>query len=377
MNRMFAALIAFLIFTSATAMAGIKVASLDFVREGSNRHIFVALSGKTAELPELEVKGRDIFLTIKGADNFSSISKDVHGAKLSADFVNSAAVIQARLPYEVPANSVSLGWKQQNIEVIFPRGNAPVVVAEPVEKKPSILASAPTPAAGPVVSKDALNEEYLDKMMIEANANPEAGRKAETKSEIISEDLVNTLQSSTDSKIEISPEGKKSDSFSFAGYAAKFTGFLVLVLALFYGIVQVLKRGVFNRGKLGFLNNSQLIQVLSTTYVSPKRSLLVVKAHNQIFLVANSENGLQFLSEMKDSTGLIKEGEKMITGTNFDVSLAGQADIEDQQIKLKENILESTPVPEDNSRLLRTKDIVKFSEELKKKAKKLKPIEFN
>jgi hypothetical protein len=48
-------------------------------------------------------------------------------------------------------------------------------------------------------------------------------------------------------------------------------------------------------------------------------------------------------------------------------------------VKLKENIMESTPFKEDRglSRIAVAKDIVKFSDELKKKAKKLKPIEFN
>ena len=48
-------------------------------------------------------------------------------------------------------------------------------------------------------------------------------------------------------------------------------------------------------------------------------------------------------------------------------------------IKLKENIMESTPFKEEKglSKIAVAKDIVKFSDELKKKAKKLKPIEFN
>ncbi len=171
---------------------------------------------------------------------------------------------------------------------------------------------------------------------------------------------------------------KKKEEFSFASYAVKFTVFLALVLGLFYGIVQLLKKGVFNRGKLGFLNNSQMIQVLSTTYIGPKRSLMVVKAHKQIFLVSSSENGVQFLSEMTDTSGLIKEGEKLVTGTNFDLNLGSAEDTTNEtSFKLKENINESTPVPEKGIQSLSAKDIVKFSDELKKKAKKLKPIEFN
>jgi flagellar biogenesis protein FliO len=122
-----------------------------------------------------------------------------------------------------------------------------------------------------------------------------------------------------------------------------------------------------------------MIQVLSTTYVAPKRSLMIVKAHKQIFLVANSETGLQFLSEMTDTNGLIKEGEKVVTGSNFDMNL-GDAEISTSEsaFKLKENINESAIMPEEKGiAALTAKDIVKFSDELKKKAKKLKPIEFN
>jgi flagellar biogenesis protein FliO len=172
-----------------------------------------------------------------------------------------------------------------------------------------------------------------------------------------------------------------SNNFSFAGYAAKFTIFLAVVLGLFYGVVQLLKKGVFSRGKLGFLNNTKMIEVLSTTYIAPKRSLMIVKAHKQIFLVANSETGFTFLSEMTDTSGLMKEGEKFVTGSNFDMNLGSAEKTEESEmlIKLKENIMESAPMNEERglSKIAIAKDIVKFSDELKKKAKKLKPIEFN
>ena len=83
---------------------------------------------------------------------------------------------------------------------------------------------------------------------------------------------------------------------------------------------------------------------------------------------------------MTDTTCLIKEGEKFMTGTNFDLNLAAENNSDyESMIKLKDNINESTPVNEDKglSKIAIAKDIVKFSDELKKKAKKLKPIEFN
>lgn len=120
------------------------------------------------------------------------------------------------------------------------------------------------------------------------------------------------------------------------------------------------------------MNNTKMIEILSTTYVSPKRTLMVVRAHKQIFLVANSESGFTFLSEMSDVSGLMKEGEKEITGTNFDLNLSEAENAGLEALKLKENIMESSPVPEEKGiAALSAKDIVKFSDELKKKARNL------
>ena len=73
--------------------------------------------------------------------------------------------------------------------------------------------------------------------------------------------------------------------------------------------------------------------------------------------------------------------EKFVTGSNFDMNLGSAEKTEESEmlIKLKENIMESAPMNEERglSKIAIAKDIVKFSDELKKKAKKLKPIEFN
>ncbi|WPU64702.1 flagellar biosynthetic protein FliO [Peredibacter starrii] len=384
MNRKFITL-ALGTMVTLGAQAGVKVTSVDLKTSGANGYVNIALDGRSNELPDVRVYGKTIEITLTQADAFSGFSKTVSGAVLSANVLNGKAIVKAVLPYNVDADGVNLGWKNKNIEVVFPRGK--VEKAEPVAAKAEATRPAKTPAA-PVapavekkaenkVSKDQLNEDYLNKLMVESTAKAEAA-KAETK-----KDEVNTKQAGIAREAvpaeTPAPIARPADNFSFAGYAAKFTVFLAMVLGLFYGVVQLLKKGVFSRGKLGFLNNSQMIQVLSTTYVAPKRSLMVVKAHKQIFLVSNSENGIQFLSEMTDTTGLIKEGEKEVTGTNFDLNLGSiQTQEQGPVFKIKENINESTPVPEEKGiQALTAKDIVKFSDELKKKAKKLKPIEFN
>lgn len=383
MNRKFLTL-ALLTLASISAHAGVKVTSLDLTTTESNGFVNITLEGRSGELPDVKVYGKTIEITLSDAEAFNSIFKNVRGAQLSANVLNGKAIVKAVLPYDINSSGVDLGWKNKNIEVIFPRGKVarvesdrPVTPAKPVETKKVEKPATVLAKVENQVVKEKLNEEYLNNLMKEETTKAEQAKVEEKKDEI-------NVKQSAIAKTEVAQTAApvpavKSDSFSMAGYAVKFMVFLAMVLGLFYGVVQLLKKGVFNRGKLGFLNNTQMIQVLSTTYIAPKRSLMVVKAHKQIFLVSNSESGIQFLSEMTDTTGLIKEGEKQVTGTNFDLNL-GSAEISttDSAFKIKENINESTPIPEEKGiAALTAKDIVKFSDELKKKAKKLKPIEFN
>lgn len=371
MNRKFFALLLALGIIPFSTFAGVKVASLDLRTADEMGHLDISVEGRSSELPEVKVDGKTILINLGKSDAFNSINKNVRGAELSAESIKGMAIIKATLPYDVPKDSVNLGWKNKSVTVNFKRGK--ITAASTPQAATPKKTSAPAAVTAPVakvenkVSKDLLNEEYLNKLMKE-NSQEIADKEA-------AKDEVSLKQAAPVKSVMTEA---RSDKFSFAGYAAKFTIFLAMVLGLFYGVVQLLKKGVFNRGKLGFLNNTQMIEVLSTTYVSPKRTLMVVRAHKQIFLVANSESGFTYLSEMKDTSGLIKEGEKQITGTNFDVNLSDAEKVGVEALKLKENIMESTPVPEEKGiASLSAKDIVKFSDELKKKAKKLKPIEFN
>jgi flagellar biogenesis protein FliO len=397
MNRMFTAAVFTLALMPLATLGGVKVSSLDLVTQGANGFISVALSGRSNELPDLKVYGNTIEVAIPQADAFSAITKSVRGAQLSANPLNGKAIVKAILPYEVNADAVNLGWKNNGFEIVFPRGKAAIVDAQNTITARAELGVSPkeitpaAPAPAPIkkidvsknsnIVKEALNEDYLNKLMKE-NKTEDASRKD---SEINENTQAVAVESTKNDEITVKQSsalkvGETNEAYTFAGYAAKFTLFLALVLGLFYGIIQLLKKGVFNRGKLGFLNNAQMIEVLSTTYVAPKRSLMVVRAHKQIFLVGNSESGLTFLSEMTDTSGLIKEGEKQVTGTNFDLNLNDAAISEFIGVKVKENIMESTPIEENSglTKLAAAKDdIVKFSDELKKKAKKLKPIEFN
>lgn len=370
MNRMFATIILGLGF-STLALGGIKVTSLDLNTTDTNGFINIAVDGRSSDLPSFNVMGKVIEVTLDQAEPFVAINKTIRGAHLSANSVNGKAIVRVMLPYAVSKESVDLAWQNKKIEIIYSKSNLQKDIQDEQAKQNVNTVKSGTEVSNPAssISKEQLNESYLNSLM---NDKKETNKVSDTK-KVLAKDEIKVQQSATNRN------SNNTKEFSFAGYAIKFTVFLAMVLGLFYGVVQLLKKGVFKRGKLGFLNNTQMIEVLSTTYVSPKRSLMIVKAHKQIFLVANSENGLEFLSEMKDTAGLIKEGEKVVTGTNFDSTLDQAAEVsETLNFKLKENIEESTPVNDKKSIAdLTAKDIVKFSDELKKKARKLKPIEFN
>lgn len=368
MNRMFTAIVLSL-GVSSFAFAGVKVTSLDLNTTSANGFINIAVEGRSPELPDIKVLGKTIEVTLDKAEPFVAISKTVKGAFLSANSLNGKAVVRVTLPYAVSPESINLAWQNKKIEIIYSKLNLTKNNTENVAP----LAAKAAVQALPKMAKSELNESYLNSLMNE---------KVEPKNAPIQKKILKNeikVKQSANNKKPSAAVANKTDSFSFVGYAVKFSVFLAMVLGLFYGIVQLLKKGIFKRGKLGFLNNTQMIEVLSTTYVSPKRSLMIVKAHKQIFLVANSESGLEFLSEMKDTSGLIKEGEKEITGSNFDTNLDQLEKSEETfSVTLKENIEISTSIEERKSITdLTAKDIVKFSDELKKKAKKLKPIEFN
>ena len=164
---------------------------------------------------------------------------------------------------------------------------------------------------------------------------------------------------------------KKESNFSLVTYAGKFIAFLGVVLLLFWGLVQLMKKGVLGKGKLSFLNGQQLVSVLSTTYISPKRSLLLVKVSNQVFLIAQSESGMQMISEVNDVPGVVKETEKILTGINFDTNLEdSEQNKPTTEFKIKENIFESKELPTSA-----IQDVARFSKELKKKVKNLKPLQ--
>jgi flagellar biogenesis protein FliO len=356
---MFASIIA--LFATAIAHAGVKVTGLDWQAEGARGRFVVTLSEPATITPEWDVKGGRFAMTLPSADIEKNTVKKIAGVRLAA--ANTSRGVLATLTFpqgQINADNIALTLRDGKIEI------ATTIPAQSKTTPFTVTSPVKMDAPKSIVKKEALGEDFLKKIEAEVAATEAPAVKAPAA-------VVRDVMAPTKDEVRSAQAAPaRKDNFSFAGYAGKFIAFLGVVLLFFYGMTQLIKKGVLSKGKLGFLNNTQLVSVLSTTYVAPKRAILMVKAHNQVFLVSSSESGMSFIAEVKDVPGLVKEGERAITGTNFDDSAAIAKDATPRdEIRVKENIYESAAIEEKGIQ----KDIVRFSDELKKKVKNLKSLQ--
>lgn len=353
--------------------AGVKVTGLDWLPQKSSGRFVVSTSGNSLETPEWSTKGNRLSLTLPGARLDKGIVRYVGGIRLAAANVNGGVLTTLTFLNggAIAADNISMNLNDGRIEVVtqVPAG------AQTVSAAATVAPVASESSRRPAIVKSDLGEDFLKKLEAEENS-PKEHLAAPVK--VIGQTVPAVQAKAVSLKDEIknsqAAPARSNDGFSIATYAGKFVAFLGVVLMFFWAVVQMMKKGVLSKGKLGFLNGSSLVQVLSTTYVAPKRSLLLVKAHQQVFLVAASESGFEFLSEVRDVPGLVREGEKFITGDNFDEVQSVESRVEPKNIKLKDDIYQSIaeevkPVPKVN------KDIARFSDELKKKVKNLKAMQ--
>lgn len=318
--------------------------------KGSQARLLIRHAGIINDNPTISVNDKVLSITIPNSGLGSKINKKINGTTLSATMTGEETVaINIALPYSLKGREadVAITLKEGSIDVNYPRLN--------VEKK--VVTQAPSRAPG-ITDKaivldttannaeaEALDESYLsslvqkqDKLAEQKHANDATEAKIADQGDT---DRVNLTQSSvakaatkTQSTGEQTSEPAKSN-FSIAGYVGKFVAFLSLMIAGFYGVLTLFKKGIIKKGKLGFLHSTKLVEVLSTTHIAPKRSLMMVKAHKQVFLISSTEQGVVYLSEIKDVAGLIKTGEEEVTGSNFDTNLYS-ANKTEKQFKLKE-----------------------------------------
>jgi flagellar biogenesis protein FliO len=371
-----------LIFTTLTTYANkAKVLNVTFEDKGREGRLVVELDRELADFPELSVKDNFVQVAIPGSfvwpkiEKKFSVNKSYDSKILAYQFDKEKVRIRAILPQNMESKTdrIALVLKGKKIIVNFPKNKT--VLSNPGR------APALAPASRRALAKkdsSVYDESYLEKLLKEKEAvidikKPQAKGKLPAKNDSVS--IIQAAQT------------KKKNEFSLSSYAGKFVGFLALVLLLFYGIVTLLKKGAFSKSKLGFLNSTKVIEVLNTTYIAPKRSLLLIRAHKQVFLVGSSEKGLHMISEVNDMSGLFKEGEKNLSGSNFDSSL-GVANSEEKSFKLKD-FLDNEGEKENNDgtdsvalraiekEMVAAKEShkVKFSDQIKSKLKDLKPLQ--
>ena len=317
--------------------------------KGTEARLSIRHAGIINDNPTISVNDRLLSITIPNSGLGSKINKKINGTTLSATMTGEETVaINIALPYSLKGREadVAITLKEGSIDVNYPRLNTEKKVAVAPSRAPGITDKAIVlETAASTAEAEALDESYLsslvqkqDKLAEQKHANDPAEAKIADQGDT---DRVNLTQSSvaktavkTESAGEQASEPGKSN-FSIAGYVGKFVAFLSLMIAGFYGVLTLFKKGIIKKGKLGFLHSTKLVEVLSTTHIAPKRSLMMVKAHKQVFLISSTEQGVVYLSEIKDVAGLIKSGEEEVTGSNFDTNLYS-ANKTEKQFKLKE-----------------------------------------
>lgn len=373
-------LISFILFTIfvGSANASIKVEKLNFKKNSKKGTLTIKYSGELNDYPELSVVGKSIYVSIPNSKVTNTINKAVSFSTSGKDtslkayqVKNNKTKIKALFPFNMQkkAEQVSLTIRENSIELTFPRTKVKALARKKVTK---------TKAKN---KKEYLNEEYLNSLLkIQKKSKHIAKKpvkKAIEKNKVIKAKTIATDFFEDEVKTTLAAPAKASkSSISLVEYGGKFVAFLGVVLLLFYGVVTLMKKGFIKKGKLGFLNNADTISVVSQTYLAPKKSLMLIKAHKQVFLVSNTEHGIQPISEIKDVAGLFKEGEMTLSGQNFDTNL-GSADEDDfieEKVKLKEDIMQSNSESSLSS-YMDVKDKVKFSDQIKKKVKSLKPLQ--
>ena len=347
----------------------VKVTELKFKHHKQLSKVTIMLSGSLERAPELLIKKNILQVSMPKAMVWPSIKKRVsvlrpQDSELMAYQFNKEIVrIRTILPFTLKGmeERVNLTIKENSLELSFP-SRRPV---EKITKKVPLMIK-----SGAEKKKSQYDETYLN-YLLEKKEETEAGiAREEVKSEELLEDKVQMIQSSVEKKNNPLIEEKSLDVM---GYVGKYIAFLGLILLGLYGFVLFFKKGVLKKGKLGFLNDTDLVSVLSTTYLAPKRSLLVVKVHHKVLLLGSSEGGLTYLSELEDVSDLLKEGEKKVAGNNFDTTIH---EIKGEEItgkmKLKKNPFHGQSSTKEKENMKKEKS--SLSEQIRQKVKDLRPL---
>lgn len=372
-----------MISISSQAEEKTKIGKIAFKNGSQTSKAQVFYEGELKGTPILSVKKNIIQVAIPDSYVWPKIEKNItlnekFDTSLQAyQFTKNKVRFRVVLPYNVEKHQgkVNVTLRDKSFDVTFPRiKTAKKAVSLNTTRQPAIK--------NPKKAATDYDESYLDKLMKDQASVPEVklakakvAKAAPTKQQ---KDEVKVTQAASKSSAK-ALEGETKSSFSLGTYVGKFVAFLGLILVFFWGAVQLMRKGAFKKSKLSFLSSTKVVEVINNTYIGPKKSLVLVRAHNQVFLVGSSESGLQLISEVNDVAGLMKDGEKQIAGDNFDTNL-GTANAAEKEFKLKDVIVENNAAAESSGldKLLaesESTDKVKLSDQIKDKMKNLKSLQ--
>jgi flagellar biogenesis protein FliO len=383
--------------------------------KGTEAKLSIKLSGSLNDNPKISIQDKVLSILIPNSGLAGKINKKVNGTSLTATMNGQETVaITVALPYSLKGREadVAITLKEGAIDVNYPRLDTKKTSEQTISRSPGISEKAivlDTTANN--AEADKLDETYLSTLVknqekLADSKHPEVKKEAKIDG-LVDTDRVNLAQSAiaksgaTAAGTEVQTQAPVKSNFSIASYVGKFVAFLAIMIAGFYGVLTLFKKGIIKKGKLGFLHSTKLVEVLSTTHIAPKKSLIMIKAHKQVFLISNTEAGIQLVSEISDVAGLIKTGEAEVTGSNFDTNLYS-ANKSEKQFKLKEEEARNAygnedyemdslddmlndSVPAKNSSKSATnalksiekspvQDQVRFSDQIKTKVKNLKQL---
>jgi flagellar biogenesis protein FliO len=362
-----------------------KIESLELTSQNQGTaRMLVKYQGQMLENPELLITDKMVQIAVPNSyvwpriERRATVRHQNDTTVMAYQFEKDVVRVRAMLPFSLSGmeDRVSVVLRDGHIELNFPAPAAPPVAKVAAPAPATTRAVVAKKELAPAVKEEIQNmdsskydESFLANLVKENDFNESPAQTSET--------VVDKVQLKSSGLERNAPPG-----FSMTNMIMKFVAFLGLVLVLFYGVVTLMKKGVLKKAGLGFLTSTKTVEVLSTTHIAPKKSLLLIRAHNQVFLVGSSEKGLDMISEIKDVAGLMKDGEKSIAGSNFDSTLGQSTNTYTKDFKLKEDIMvSSNEVNESNNSLgefleqAPVKDSVKLSDQIKSKVKSLKSLQ--
>jgi flagellar biogenesis protein FliO len=322
-------------------------------------------------------------VAIKWPDAKNAVSQNPSGVELKGTQDSLFIVFNKNIINPSDLSKLSLKLTGNTVKTVIPNSIFKQKNISPVENKKPELESL-------------IHENTEKKIQAVEKKSPEIVKSNPIKETKTNEDYLSYLLSSVDKesaknqikeipaldsanvKMEKQPEKKlapakiinvdkgfeSKEARNFSSYMVKIFIVLALIVGFILLLAKVSKKMMIGKNKLGFLNNSKVVEILNTTYIAPKRQLILVKAHDQVMLLSNSENGISFISEIKDLSNILKNTETEVSGSNFDTDF-NNSTTPATEIVLKDSarIFESKPLESKTS---------KMRSVLKNKAKSLK-----